>query len=96
MEKRIGILAIIISDDNSVPQVNSLLSKHREIILARVGLPMRDKHLNIISLIIEGSNEQLSALSGPLGRLSGVQVKSMVTSYIPGDNNAADSNKNLH
>ncbi|MBO7629380.1 MAG: iron-only hydrogenase system regulator [Bacteroidales bacterium] len=78
MEKRIGSISILISNRDIVPQVNELLSEFAEMILARQGLPMRDKGIHFISLIIEGTTDQISALTGKLGRLPDVEAKSMV------------------
>ena len=78
MEKRIGSISILISNRDIVPQVNELLSEFADLILARQGLPLRDKSIHFISLIIEGTTDQISALTGKLGRLPDVEAKSMV------------------
>lgn len=78
MEKRIGSISILISNRAIVPQVNLLLSEFADLILARQGLPMREYGLQFISLIIEGTTDQISALTGKLGRLADVEAKSMV------------------
>ncbi|MCQ2285782.1 MAG: hypothetical protein MJZ76_02775 [Bacteroidales bacterium] len=78
MEKRVGSISILVSNRDIVPQVNLLLSEYADLILARQGLPMREHSLSFISLIIEGTVEQISALTGKLGRLPDVEAKSMV------------------
>ena len=78
MEKRIGSISVLISNRDIVPQVNELLSESADLILARQGLPLRDKGIHFISLIIEGTTDQISALTGKLGRLPDVEAKSMV------------------
>lgn len=78
MEKRIGSVSILIYNRDIVPNVNLLLSEFAEIILARQGLPLREHGLHCISLIVQGTTDQLSALTGKLGRLSDVEVRSMV------------------
>ena len=82
MEKRIGTISILISNPEIVPNVNQLLSTSNTLILARQGLPLREYNLNFISLIIEGTTDQISALTGKLGRLSDVEVKSMLSKKI--------------
>ncbi|MDD3281663.1 MAG: iron-only hydrogenase system regulator [Bacteroidales bacterium] len=79
MEKRLGTISILISDPKIVPKVNQLLSEVSLLILARQGLPLREHNLNFISLIIEGNTDQISALTGKLGRLPDVEVKSMLS-----------------
>lgn len=81
MEKRIGTITILIKGKSSVPAVNSLLSEYGEIILARQGLPLHHRNINVISLIIEGSIETINALTGKIGRLNDVEVKSILTRY---------------
>ena len=78
MEKRIGAALIVVENKSSVPKLNSLLSEHSEIIIARQGLPLQQKGISVISLVLEGSSQQLNALIGPVGKLEGVSVKSMM------------------
>lgn len=78
MEKRIGSISILISNHSIVSQVNALLSEYSSLILARQGLPLRDRNLHFISLIIEGMSDEISALTGKLGRLPDVEAKSML------------------
>ena len=79
MEKRIGAMVILVEDLNSVPELNTILSGYSEIIMGRQGLPLHEKGIRVISLIIEGTTDQLGALSGKIGRLPGLQVKSVLT-----------------
>lgn len=79
MCKRIGTVSIIISDRvNQSSEVNRILSKHAEIIIGRMGLPYFPKEISIICLIVNGSNDQLGSLTGQLGSIKGVQVKSVM------------------
>jgi putative iron-only hydrogenase system regulator len=81
MEKRIGTITILIKGNTSIPEVNSLLSQYSSIILARQGLPLHNRNINVISLVIEGTTEVISALTGKIGRLKDVEVKSILTKY---------------
>ena len=81
MEKRIGVIAILITDPSAVPRLNDLLHEYGELILGRQGLPLRDKGVNVISLIVEGSTDDIGALTGKAGKLHGVRVKSVLTAY---------------
>jgi len=64
-----------------VPRVNTLLTEHSEIILGRQGIPIRDHGINIISLVIEGDTDRINALTGKIGKLEGVEVRSILTKY---------------
>ncbi len=81
MEKRIGAAVILIESKESIGKMNELLSMSSDIILARQGVPLRDKGLSVITLILEGTNNQINSLTGKIGRLNGVQVKSVLTKY---------------
>jgi putative iron-only hydrogenase system regulator len=81
MEKRIGTITILIKGKTSVPAINSLLSEYSDIILARQGLPLHHRNINVISLVIEGSVETINALTGKIGRLKNVEVKSILTKF---------------
>jgi putative iron-only hydrogenase system regulator len=81
MEKRIGAAVILIENKEHVDEMNHLMSMHSSIILARQGVPLREKGISIITLILEGTTDQISALTGKIGRLEGVQVKSVLTKY---------------
>ncbi len=87
MEKRIGTITILIKGKVSVPVVNALLSEYSNIILARQGLPLHNRNIHVISLVVEGTTEVISALTGKIGRLKDVEVKSILTKYKEEQNN---------
>ncbi|QGY41850.1 CopG family transcriptional regulator [Pseudodesulfovibrio cashew] len=79
MQKRLGIIGIIIKNrKEAAATVNTILSDHGEIIVGRMGLPFRDRGVSIIDLIIEATTDEVGALTGKLGMLDGVQVKSLL------------------
>ena len=78
MGKRIGIVAIIIEDRESVPKANSILSAYASIIIVRMGIPYKEKHINVISIIVDGTTDEIGALSGKLGNLIGVTAKTVL------------------
>jgi putative iron-only hydrogenase system regulator len=78
MEKRIGALIILVDGDADPGQINRIISEHSDLILGRQGIPLRDRSLNVISLVLEGDTDRLGSLAGKLGRLQGVKVKSVV------------------
>lgn len=78
MEKRIGAVVILIRDQQSVEALNRILSTHAPMILGRQGIPLRDRELSVISLVLEGTTDELGALTGQLGRIPGVRVRSVM------------------
>jgi len=77
MEKRVGVAIIQVECRESVQFMNDILSNHSQIIIGRQGLP-RSNGQNIISLVLEGTTDQISSLTGQLGRLKGIQIKSVL------------------
>lgn len=78
MEKRIGAALIMLENRESISQLNQIISAHADIIVGRQGIPLSGRNVNIISLVLEGSSDQIGALTGPIGQLSGVQVKTIM------------------
>ena len=76
-ENRVAIISMIISDEASVPAVNSLLHEYGKFIQGRMGLPYRERGLSIISVVVDAPADTISTLSGKLGRLKGVTSKSV-------------------
>lgn len=74
--QRIGVIGIVIEDRHQAPKINSILSSHSEVIVGRMGVPYRERELSVISLIVDGSTDEIGALTGKLGQVGGVQVKS--------------------
>lgn len=75
METRVAIIGIILEDKESVPALNALLSEYGEYIVGRMGIPYEKKNINIVSIAIDAPQNEISALTGKIGRLAGVSVK---------------------
>lgn len=77
MEKRLGFVGIIIEDrKKSAPQVNKTLSEYGDEILVRVGFPHKERNCNVITLTVEMTADEVGSLTGKLGAIEGVMVKS--------------------
>ena len=77
--KRIGVVGIIVSGNReSVQQLQSVLSDYSEIIVGRMGVPLPEDRISAISVIVKGENDKISALTGKIGRLKDVNVKSVL------------------
>jgi putative iron-only hydrogenase system regulator len=80
MDKRIGTITIIITNRVSqAEKVNAILSEFGDVIIGRMGIPYPAKNLHIIALIVHASTDDIGALTGKLGELKGIQVKSALT-----------------
>jgi len=78
MESRIGAVIILVSNEGDVNRINTIISEHADLILGRQGIPLRDRSINVISLVLDGNTDRIGSLTGKLGRLQGVKVKSVI------------------
>ncbi|WDC84856.1 iron-only hydrogenase system regulator [Caloramator sp. mosi_1] len=79
MEKRLGIVGIVVEDLQRAEDVNSILHEFSSVIIGRMGIPYRDRGVSVISLIVDGTTDEISAMTGKLGKIKGVSVKSALT-----------------
>ena len=80
MDKRLGFVGIIIEDrQRAAPLVNEVLTSFGECIVARTGIPYESKHCCVITLIVDATTDQVGEMTGRLGKLPGVSVKSALS-----------------
>ena len=77
MDERIALIGIIVEDIGSIDALNDLLHSYNEYIIGRMGIPYRKKKLSIISVIIDAPQNTISALTGKLGMIKGLSVKTV-------------------
>lgn len=78
MEERIGSVLILVESKEEIDKLNQIISNFANIIIGRQGIQIRDKGMSIISLVFEGSTDSIGGLTGQLGKLKGIHVKSIV------------------
>ena len=78
MEKRIGSALILVEEFSEVSLLNEILTRHAQIIISRQGIPLREKKINLISIVLEGSTDEIGALTGQVGRLRNIRIKSLL------------------
>ena len=81
MESRVAVMSIIVENTDSVEKINVLLHDYSQYIIGRMGIPYRDKKISIISIAIDGPQDKIAALSGKIGNLNGVNVKTAYSNY---------------
>ena len=79
MGTKIAVVAIIVSDLTAVERVNQLLHEFGEFIIGRMGVPYKEKKVNVISVVIDAPQEIVNNLSGKLGMIKGVSSKVLTT-----------------
>lgn len=81
MSRKIAVIGIVLKGDRSVSKdIQLILSEYGDNMLGRMGIPSRCSDVSVISVVMEGTSEEISAITGKLGRLNNVNVKSAVTS----------------
>ncbi len=80
MNKRLGFVGVILDNrKEKAPLVNEVLTAHGDIIIARTGLPYKEKRCSVITLIVDATTDEIGALTGKLGAIEGVSVKSALS-----------------
>ncbi len=85
METRVAVMGIIVEDPDAVEQLNALLHDYGPYIIGRMGVPYREKDIYIISIAIDAPQDTIAALSGKIGNLPGVSVKTAYSNVISHD-----------
>ncbi|MBE5926190.1 MAG: iron-only hydrogenase system regulator [Lachnospiraceae bacterium] len=80
METRVAVMSIIVENNDSVETLNNLLHEYNQYIIGRMGIPYRQKNISIISIAIDAPQNMISTLSGKIGKLSGISVKTAFSS----------------
>lgn len=75
MENRIAVVGIIVEDLSSTETLNKILHDYGQYIIGRMGIPYREKGVNVISVVVDAPQTEISAMTGKIGRLEGVSVK---------------------
>lgn len=80
MHKRLGVVGIVVEGrENSAGRVNEILSDFGDMIIGRMGVPYREQRVAVIALIVDGTTDEIGALTGKLGAVPGVNVKSALS-----------------
>lgn len=77
METRVAIIGIIVEDTSVTDQLNAILHQYAGYVIGRMGLPYREKNVNIISVVVDAPQDEISSLSGKLGMLPHVSAKAV-------------------
>ncbi len=77
MENRVALIGIVVNNQDSAEPLNKILHDYKEFIVGRMGIPYRERGVNLISIVIDAPNDSISALTGRIGMLSGVTAKAL-------------------
>ncbi|MCX0394987.1 iron-only hydrogenase system regulator [Clostridium perfringens] len=79
MSTRIAVVGIVIESLDIIKEVNSILSEYDKLIVGRMGLPYKEKNIRVISIVVDGTTDEISAITGKIGKLKGVSVKAAIS-----------------
>jgi putative iron-only hydrogenase system regulator len=80
MRNRLAVIGILVLNrELTSEKVNRILSEYANIIVGRMGIPYKERNVSIISIIVDGTTDDIGALTGKLGSIEGVKVKSAIT-----------------
>ena len=82
MATRVAVMSIIVEKPDSVEKLNQILHENGQYIIGRMGIPYREKKINIISIALDAPQDVISAMSGKIGNLAGVSVKTAYSAVI--------------
>lgn len=82
METRVAVMSIIVENGEMVEKLNGILHEYGEFIIGRMGIPYRKRGVNIISIALDAPQNTISALSGKVGSLPGISVKTAFSNVI--------------
>ncbi len=77
MENRIAAVSVIVEEPESVEALNSILHDYSACVIGRMGIPYREKGVNVICLVLDAPTDTVNALTGKLGRLQGVNARAV-------------------
>ena len=82
METRVALIGIIVENPDSVGELNSILHEYGAVIIGRMGIPYRECGISIISIAVDAPQDVISALTGKIGRLTGISTKTAYSNVI--------------
>ena len=82
METRVAIMGIIVENTESVQKLNNILHEYGEYVIGRMGIPYRDRGVNVVSIVIGAPQDVIAGLAGRIGGIGGVSVKTAYSSKI--------------
>lgn len=83
MDTRIALIGIIVENTDSAERLNSILHEYRQYIVGRMGIPYPKRQISVISIVVDAPNDLISALSGKLGMLPNISIKTLYSKVPP-------------
>ena len=85
METRISLIGIVMEKKEAVGKLNNILHDYSEYIVGRMGIPYHQRNISVISIVVDASTNVISSLSGKLGMIDGVSIKTVYSKLPKGE-----------
>ncbi|MCI8809439.1 MAG: iron-only hydrogenase system regulator [Oscillibacter sp.] len=85
MSSRVAVMSIIVENSETVEKLNGILHEYGSYIIGRMGIPYRERKINIISIALDAPQDQISAMAGKIGNLQGISVKTALSNVTTDD-----------
>lgn len=82
METRVAVIGVVVENRDSIDELNSILHDFSDYIIGRMGLPYKERNINLISIAVDAPQDVISALSGKIGNLNGISAKAAYSNII--------------
>lgn len=79
METRVAIVSVVVENNENIEEFNNILHQYSEYIIGRMGVPYRKKNISVISVAVDAPQDIINAISGKLGRINGINVKTLMS-----------------
>jgi putative iron-only hydrogenase system regulator len=85
MKTRVAVIGIIVENPDSVDPLNKILHEYSQYIIGRMGIPYRQHHMDVISIVLDATDNTISSLAGKIGALDGISAKAAYSSAFTGE-----------
>lgn len=79
MDTRVALISVVVESYEHIDELNAILHNYNEFIIGRMGVPYRKKNISVISVAVDAPQDIINAISGKLGRLKGISVKTLLS-----------------
>lgn len=76
-ETKVALIGIVVENEDFIGDLNAILHTYNQYIIGRMGIPYQKRKISIISIAVDAPGDVISALSGKLGMLPGIRVKTV-------------------
>lgn len=77
MENRIAQIGIIVHDREASEKINKLLHEFGDYIVGRMGIPIKQRNISVISIVLDAPSDVVNSLCGKIGAVSNVTAKAI-------------------